>query len=56
MTEKQQYIKFMYNKENIRKCEVCPENRKFDSGASGNRRPCGQFNCWVAVHCYPERY
>jgi len=43
MTE---YGKFMFNPENICKCECCPENSGFDG-----RYPCGQQRCWVIAHC-----
>lgn len=40
MTEKQirEYVDFMYNKDNIRNCECCPENRNF--GDWQDRYPC----------------
>lgn len=51
MTEKQirEYVDFMYNKDNIRNCECCPENRNFDDWQ--DRYPCGQWRCWVYIHC-----
>ena len=52
--EIQDYKDFMYNPENVGHCEGCPENRDFSSWP-GHRLPCGQFHCWVAVHCDPER-
>ena len=45
-----EYIEFMYNKDNICKCEGCPENYGFKPGAD-DKLPCGQYNCWVAIHC-----
>lgn len=47
---KEQYIQFMYNKDNILNCEACPENNGMTS-AGRIAGPCGQQNCWVAVHC-----
>ena len=46
----EQYMDFMYNRENIGSCEGCPENRG-DDGHEANGHPCGQQNCWVSVHC-----
>lgn len=53
MTEKEvkEYIEFMYNKDNCYQCSRCPANDGFDSGSSGNRKPCGQYQCWVIEHC-----
>lgn len=52
--EYKNYIAFMYNPDNICKCDNCPENRGFSSW--GGNMPCGQQNCWVAIHCqYNER-
>ena len=48
MTE---YGKFMFNPENICKCECCPENVGHDGNGFDYRYPCDQQNCWVAVHC-----
>lgn len=45
------YKAFMYDKNNIHKCSGCPENKEMSNDASGNRLPCGQYNCWVAIHC-----
>ena len=45
------YKTFMYDENNVRKCDGCPENKGMASDASGNRLPCGQYNCWVSVHC-----
>ena len=44
------YQDFMYDPENIERCDCCPENRGFSSWP-GHRLPCGQDNCWVVVHC-----
>lgn len=43
---KENYSKFMSNKENIYNCENCPMNEGFE-----NVLPCGQYNCWVEIHC-----
>ena len=48
------YREFMYNKNNIHRCDECPANREFDD--HNDRKPCGQYNCWVSVHCYPNKY
>lgn len=47
----QEYIGFMFNKANIRNCGECPENREMKSADNENRYPCGQYNCWVDIHC-----
>ena len=52
--DKQEYINFMCNPDNIMNCENCPENEGYDSGGFGNIHPCGQFNCWVVMHCCRE--
>ena len=44
------YFKFMYDKSNIRNCENCPMNDGFDDWQ--DRLPCGQFHCWVTIHCH----
>lgn len=46
------YKEFMYNKDNIRNCEACPENEGFDDWQG--RLPCGQHWCWVTQHCMEE--
>ena len=39
---------YLYNPENIKRCVGCPEN----IGCTGiNQLPCGQYHCWVALHC-----
>ena len=45
------YIDFMYNEKNIGHCSQCPENRDCGNGPNGNVLPCGQYNCWVRLHC-----
>lgn len=43
------YREFMSNPENERNCSVCPENRGMSDWQ--DRLPCGQWNCWVRIHC-----
>lgn len=50
---REEYIKFMYNPENINNCSECPENQNSSSWL-GNKLPCGQFHCWVKLHCKNE--
>jgi len=45
-----EYIKFMCNPYNYKKCDECPANDDCSSWP-GNRLPCGQFYCWVEMHC-----
>ena len=45
-----EYIEFMNDPNNSHNCVKCPENAVFDAWP-GNRLPCGQFNCWVELHC-----
>ena len=45
-----EYIEFMNDPNNSHNCTKCPENAGFDPWP-GNRLPCGQFNCWVELHC-----
>ena len=57
--EKKKVIEFLYDEKNIQECENCPYNDGFDSSASGNRFPCGQYRCWVEIHSAkksPENY
>lgn len=44
-----EYRRWLYNPENIRNCSECPDN----IGCSNfqDRLPCGQWNCWVEIHC-----
>lgn len=46
------YLRFMNNPENSHNCESCPENHGCDNWQ--NRKPCGQWNCWVDLHCREE--
>ena len=43
------YKKFMYDEKNIGNCKNCPENTGCSNWES--KKPCGQQNCWVSVHC-----
>ena len=45
-----EYVRWMYNPENLYNCEECPENHGFSPWPE-TRKPCGQFRCWVAIHC-----
>ncbi len=49
---REEYLDFMYDRSNIRKCDRCPENHGFDSWQ--DRLPCGQYTCWVYCHCKDE--
>lgn len=40
------YIRFMENPDNIRRCDVCPENQ-CRRQMNPDVLPCGQFHCWV---------
>lgn len=44
-----EYVDFMYDRNNEKSCDNCPENRGFDGW--GSNMPCGQQNCWVSCHC-----
>lgn len=48
---KEEVIEFLYNKDNIRRCYECPYNEGFDPGPNGIVLKCGQYHCWVALHC-----
>ena len=41
---------FLYNPENIEQCDGCPMNQNAGEWPF-NRLPCGQFRCWVDLHC-----
>ena len=43
------YREFIFDAQNILKCEKCPENQDMDDWQ--DRLPCGQWNCWVKLHC-----
>lgn len=41
-------LNFLYNSDNIENCDTCP----YDMNCKGvNQLPCGQYHCWVALHC-----
>ena len=42
-------ISWMCNPENSGNCAECPYNEGFSDWQ--NRKPCGQFRCWVDCHC-----
>lgn len=45
---------FLYNSKNIGNCKECPCNDgSFDDELSRmqDKKPCGQFRCWVSIHC-----
>lgn len=44
-----EYEAYMFNRDNIRKCENCPQNRGMAS-VQNNYRQCGQQNCWIAIN------
>ena len=48
--EIQDYVSFMNNPANSSNCSECPANEDF-SEWPGYRKPCGQFHCWVDLHC-----
>lgn len=51
MTEKE-YREFLYNPDNIFNCVECPDDKGMSDREWGeNRLPCGQYHCWVAIHC-----
>lgn len=49
--ENRKYISFMYDENNYKNCEECPENWGCEEGSSRIAGPCGQQEYWVAVHC-----
>ena len=42
---REEYIEFMFNKDNEFLCSRCPVN----DGNSNSPLPCGQQNCWVTI-------
>ena len=44
---------FLYNPANVLRCTDCPMNGEFTAWPE-NRLPCGQFHCWVFLHCEVE--
>lgn len=45
---REEYIEFMFNKDNEFLCSSCPVN---DGNGGNGQLPCGQQNCWVTVSC-----
>ena len=45
-----EYVRWVYNPDNLYNCEDCLENHGFSRWPE-TRKPCGQFHCWVAIHC-----
>lgn len=45
---KEEITAWLSNSKNIYMCDKCPYNN--GTILYGNRKPCGQFNCWVAIH------
>lgn len=43
---------FLADSANVDNCTACPFNDGF--GDFQRRKPCGQYNCWVEVHCSQE--
>lgn len=48
----EEYRNFMWNPKNVGNCDGCPENR---GDQRDLKHPCGQQNCWVAVHAERDR-
>lgn len=47
-TSGKELLDFLTDKRNIERCSDCP----YDMGCTGyNQLPCGQYHCWVVVHC-----
>ena len=46
----QEVLNFLYNADNIGRCDECPYNDGYERGAAYIVGPCGQQNCWVSVH------
>ena len=42
---REEYIEFMFNKDNEFLCSRCPAN----DGNGNGPLPCGQQNCWVTI-------
>lgn len=51
---RKRYLDWIYDPANVGKCGECPHNCGHD-GHEVNRHPCGQQNCWVAVHVATAR-
>lgn len=48
---KNEYLAYMTEPANIRKCAECPENKGFENYSPDFKLPCGQQNCWVRLTC-----
>ena len=46
-------VKFLCDIRNEDNCDECPYNVGADS--SQYRKPCGEWYCWVTVHCEDRR-
>lgn len=46
---REKYLEWVYDPNNVGNCRECPDNYGHD-GHEANGHPCGQQNCWVAVH------
>lgn len=51
---REKYLEWIYDPANIGNCRECPHNCGHD-GHEANGHPCGQQNCWVAVHVAAAR-
>lgn len=45
---RKRYLDFMYDINNIGRCQNCPENIGYQPIG---KLPCGQYHCWVRLHC-----
>ena len=50
---REEYLAFMENPANVCNCADCPANRD-EKSMIDFRLPCGQYHCWVALHCGKE--
>lgn len=49
----QEIRRFLIDENNIENCTECPYNEGCDDYQ--HRKPCGQWNCWVAAHCEEQQ-
>lgn len=47
---KAECLEFLYDPDNVHNCLFCFLNGGFTPGPD-DKLPCGQYHCWVAVHC-----
>lgn len=47
--EEKKYHDFMFNPDNIKSCDKCPNNLGYDDFQ--HRLPCGQYRCWIDIFC-----